>query len=324
MIRTVPKRLAALGFALAVCACSVSEDSQTRDGRTRITLQLNWVAEPEFGGYYAAVAEGFDRAEGLELELRGGGPGTPIEQMVAAGRVAFGISSADNVLIARSRGADLVAVYAAYQHFPQGIMAHAERGLKSLAEVFESGTIAMEPGTPYERLLRRRFGFAKVRTVPYSNNLAPFLHDPLFAQQCFITSEPIAARRAGAEPQVFPLSDIGYNPYAGVIITRSRVIAEKPETVLALVRAVRRGWQSYLRDPATANTAMHRLNPTMDLETFAAVAEAQKPLVGPTDLPESALGTMILPRWEALARQLTEIGIIEYGEEPAKAFFQPE
>ncbi|MBM4201009.1 MAG: ABC transporter substrate-binding protein, partial [Gammaproteobacteria bacterium] len=277
-MRLSPWILITLYLALALYGCSDGGEAGA-PGRVQVALQLNWVPEPEFGGYYAALDVGADQAVGLDLDVRGGGPGTPVEQMVAARRLDFGISSADNVLIARSRGADLVAIYAVYQTFPQGIMTHAGRGLKSLAQVFESGTIAMEPGTPYERLLRQRFGLDKVRAVPYSNNLAPFLHDPLFAQQCFITSEPFAARRAGADPQVFPLSDIGYNPYAGVIITRGQVIAEKPEIVNALVRAVRRGWQTYLEDPATANAAMHKLNPTMDPDTFAAVATAQKPLI---------------------------------------------
>ncbi|WP_201276205.1 ABC transporter substrate-binding protein [Methylotetracoccus oryzae] len=311
-----------LALVLNLTGCSAGGDAPAADGRTPVALQLNWVPEPEFGGYYAALQIGADREAGLSLDVRGGGPGTPVEQMVAAGRIDFGVSSADNVLIARSRGADLVAIYAVYQTFPQGIMTHSGRGLKSLAQVFESGTIAMEPGTPYERLLRQRFGLDKVRAVPYTNNLAPFLHDPLFAQQCFITAEPIAARRAGADPQVFPLTDVGYNPYAGVIITRSKVIAENPELVRSLVATVRRGWQAYLQDPRAANAEMHRLNPTMDLETFAAVAAAQEPLIAPADPSESELGTMRLERWEALAAQLTELGIIDRAE-PSNAFHNP-
>ena len=309
-----------LGWVLiSLCGCGPREESEDEDGLPRVALQLNWVPEPEFGGYYAARETGADREQGFRLDVRGGGPGTPVEQMIAAGRIDFGISSADNVLIARARGADLVAVYAVFQTFPQGIMVHAARGLKSLAEVFQGGTIAMEPGTPYQRLLEMKFGLSKVRAVPYNNNLAPFLHDPNFATQCFITAEPIAARRGGADPQVFPLKDAGYNPYAGVIITRSHVVAEQPERVRALVRAVRKGWQAYLADPRSANAVMQQLNPTMEPATFAEVAEVQRPLIADRVTDEHGLGVMQPERWQELADQLLDLGIIDRAE-PERAF----
>jgi NitT/TauT family transport system substrate-binding protein len=303
-------------------ACSSGQDAPDADGRHKIGLQLNWVPEPEFGGYYAARDLGAFQDAGLAVEIRPGGPGIPGLQMVAAGQVEFGITSADSILVARERGANVVAVFALYQTFPEGIMVHAERGLKSIGDVFEGGTLAMEPGTPYHRMLERRYGLAKIRAVPYSNNLGPFLHDPHFAQQCFITAEPIAARRAGANPQVFPISAIGYNPYSGVIFTRRQFLNEHPERVAALVRAVRQGWAAYLNDPAPANRTMHALNPTMDLDTFTEAAAIQKPLILGDDQPPQPLGSMTLERWQALAEQLRDLGLISRVE-PAAAFVNP-
>ena len=41
---------------------------------TKITVQLDWVAEPEHGGFYQALARGFFRAEGLDVTIIPGGP----------------------------------------------------------------------------------------------------------------------------------------------------------------------------------------------------------------------------------------------------------
>lgn len=307
---------------LMLAACSGGQDTPDGNGRTRLGLQLNWAPEPEFGGYYAARELGAYRDENLAVDIRPGGPGVPVVQMVAAGQVEFGITSADSLLVARERGADLVAFFALYQTFPEGIMVHAERGLASIAEVFAGGTLAMEPGTPYYRMLERHYGLGKVRAVPYSNNLGPFLHDPQFAQQCFITAEPIAARRAGAHPQVFPISDIGYNPYAGVVFARRQFLDTHPERVAALIRAARQGWQAYLDDPGPANRIMQALNPTMDPETFAAAAAIQKPLIQPEGQTPATLGRMSLERWQQLAAQLRELGLIGQVD-PAAAFVNP-
>ncbi|MCO5760697.1 MAG: ABC transporter substrate-binding protein [Chromatiaceae bacterium] len=284
-------------------------------------LQLNWVPEPEFGGYYAARETGAFAAEGLEVDIRPGGAQSPVEQMVAAGQVEFGITSADSLLMARDRGVDLVAIYAGYQSFPEGIMVHASRGLKSLAEVFKGGTLAVIPGTPFLKLLDREYGLGRMKVVPHDNNIAPFLQDPLMAQQCFVSSEPIVARHAGANPQVFMLSDIGFNPYTGVVFTRRQTLEAHPERVRTLVRAVRRGWQAYLADPEPANRLMHTLNPTMAATTFAEASLIQAPLIR-GGLADDQLGTMTLERWRNLAELLQGLGIIQ-GIDPDQAFVNP-
>src|SRR5512145_11013 len=54
-------------------------------GPARVKLALDWVPEPEFGGFYAARESGAFARHGLEVEVLGGGAGAPVAQMVAAG-----------------------------------------------------------------------------------------------------------------------------------------------------------------------------------------------------------------------------------------------
>ncbi|MEN8161787.1 MAG: ABC transporter substrate-binding protein [Myxococcota bacterium] len=136
-------------------------------------------------------------------------------------------------------------------------------------------------------------------------------------QQVFVTSEPIAARRAGAEPRVFLVADSGYDPYTAVVITHGETLRSEPETVAALVAALREGWRAYLDDPAPANALMGPLNPEMDAEAFRLAAEAQVPLIETKDAP---LGAMRAERWKALAAQLQELGLLE-APEPAERYF---
>ena len=99
--------LAALGLA----ACGADEP--------KLELALNWKPEPEFGGIFEAERLGAFAKRGLAVE-RTGGPGAPVVQMVTAQQVAFGIASADEVVLARDRGSDVVAIFATYQTCPQG------------------------------------------------------------------------------------------------------------------------------------------------------------------------------------------------------------
>jgi NitT/TauT family transport system substrate-binding protein len=294
--RTFLKAAPALGM-LASCRKSA-----------RITLALDWKPEPEFGGFYSAPYAG----HGLDVEVLPGGTGTPTVQMVGAGSVDFGIVSADELILARARGNDVVALFAVFQNNPAGIMVHASRHLNSFGEVFREGTLALQSGLPFARMLERKYGFSHVRVVPSpGGDITAFLNDPEFAQQCYLTSEPIAARRKGTAVTVFAISEIGYNPYATVLATSGEALRRNPAQVKTVVASVREGWRAYLNDPGPANRNMARSNPTMDADVFAQVAEAQKPLIDTEATRRDGLGTMSRERWETLIGQLMGLGDIQ-------------
>ena len=110
---------------------------------------------------------------------------------------------------------------------------------------------------------------------------------------------------------MFLVADEGFNPYVAVVITRRELWKEQPQRVKDFVAAVREGWRAYLDDAAPANAIMGKLNTTLDAETFAAAAQAQKPLIETEETRARGLGTMNRERWETLGRQLVELGIID-------------
>jgi len=272
---------------------------------TKLKVQLNWVPEPEFGGIYAARATKAYEKANLRVDIVGGGPSVPVLQVVASGQMDFGVVGADDVVPARARGVDVVAVFATFQHSPLGVMVHASRGIEKLEDI-KSGTLAIEPGLPFGQWLKKKYPFAGVSVVPYDGGVAKFLADPQYAQQCYVTSEPIAAKQRGADPKVFSARDTGFDPYTNVLIVRGDTLKTRMPLVKAFVAATREGWKSYLADPKPANDEMQKLNPAMDAATFAAASKAQEPLV---QAPE--LGAMTADRWQTIGAQLVELGTVK-------------
>ena len=322
-LNTMTRRLlltcvAALLTTLATGACKKKEEAAA-SGATHVKLALNWVAEPEFGGFYAAREGGAYGKRSLDVEIQGGGAGVPVVQMVAGGQADFGIVGADELLTARARGADVLPVFATFQTSPQGIMVHASRGAKNIGDVLKGGTLALEPGAPYAVFLAKKFGFQHVSIVPYDGGIARFLVDPNVAQQCYVTAEPLAARKNGGDPQVFLVADEGFNPYVGVLIVSRKTWTEHPDRVRAFVEASREGWTSYNSDPKPTNAVMRKVNASMDDATFAEAAAAQRPLTESADTQAHGLGSMTRDRWETLGKQLVELGIVD--KAPAVAEF---
>jgi NitT/TauT family transport system substrate-binding protein len=279
---------------------------------TKMQFALNWKAEPEFGGFYTAKMSGSFQKRNLDVEIIEGGAGTPVVQMVANNKVRFGIAAADEVVISQARGTDVVALFAVYQVNPQGIMVHPERGFKSIADVFKSpGTLAIQSGSPHTLFLQSQFPGYKVTFVPYAGGIATFLTDPNFSQQCFVTSEPLIARRKGKPAQSFLIADAGFKPYGTVVIARRQYVEKNQKQTRDLIDAVREGWIEYLRAPEPANNAMVKLNPAMDVLSMKEAAEVQTPFILGEGTPAQELGKMTMERWSTLVNQLYDLKLIK-------------
>jgi len=321
----VSRRIAGLALALALlhlstgCGGQMPEQRTTPDGRTILSLQLNWFPEPEFGGFYEAKRTGRYRDADLEVTVLAGGPSVPAVPLVASGRAHFGIAGADEVVAARAQEVPIVALFAVYQTSPQGIMVHASSGITDLAEVFAPRTPKLTlalMNEPYVNWLRRLYDFSNVTPVIYQGGVSQFVHNEHFAQQCFVTAEPFTADAAGATARAFLVADSGFNPYAGVVIAREDYVAEHEATVRAFLESTRRGWADYLQDPEPTNALMLPLNPGESAATFAKAAVRQTELIR----SDAGLGTMTVARWQRLIDQMVEIDEIDEPIDAAHCF----
>ena len=289
---------------------------------TKFRLALNWKPEPEFGGFYEAQLRGIYQKEGIDLEILPGGVGTPVIQMIEAGKVELGISNSDEVILGRSQGANAVSIYAVYQTSPMALLTHSERGFKELKDVFENpGTIAAERGLPYIRFCEKKYGLKKVKLVPFLGGITQFLSDKNLTQQGFVTAEPILARKQGAKPKTFLIADSGYNPYLTVVIVRIDFAEKNQEILKKFVKATQEGWRLYLKDPSVSNKHMATLNPTMDLDTFKEGAKEQIPLIETAETKKHGLGFQSAERWKQLADQLLDLGVVKKTF-PAETYFK--
>lgn len=313
--------LMAVLFAAAACGCS-QDAAPTPDagGLRKVTLQLNWYPECEHGGYYAALVKGYYRDEGLDVEIVAGGPNTPVTQQVDAGKATFGVVNADDVLLGRAAGADLVAVMAPLQNSPRCILVHEESGIRSLDDLRDV-TLAVGSRTTFFQYLKRRLPLSGVEVVAYSGSVAPFLDNPRYAQQGYVFSEPFLAKQAGAHPRSLMVSESGFNPYTSLLVTRGELVKSDPDLVRKMVRASVRGWRTYLESPAETNAEIERRNPEMNAAALQFGVEQLRPLCLPDNLPPERLGQMTAERWHALREQMIEAELLPHDAASADEAF---
>ncbi|MBM4074194.1 MAG: ABC transporter substrate-binding protein [Planctomycetes bacterium] len=286
---------------------NASSETQTK---TKVTLGLNWFPEAEHGGFYAALVHGYFTEEGLEVTIRPGGPKVPVISDVASGMIEFGVDNADKLLLLRAQQADAVAVMSPIQNSPRCIMVHKNSGLERLEDLKgkKPFTLAMNAGQPFAQFLKKRVDLTDIQIVAYPGNVVQFLSQPDYGQQAYSFSEPFVAEQKESDPVCLMLSEIGFNTYTSLLITRRELIDQQPELVAKMTRASIRGWEKYLSDPVETNQHIHTLNPEMGLEVLEFGVKALTPLCLPNDVSPVRLGQMSVERWKTLVEQMIEIG----------------
>jgi NitT/TauT family transport system substrate-binding protein len=304
-------------LCLATWGCnpptSIPSDNRPQGGPkdSKVTLLLNWYPEAEHGGYYAALVHGYYAEEGLDVTIRPGGKSVVVAPEIELGRVQFGIGNADDVLMARSEEAKLVALMAPLQDGPRCIMVRADSNIHSLQDL-KNVKLLIDLGRPYIPFLKSRGLLdSSVQTVPYMGTVTELVAGPGVAQQAYNFSEPLLAEQAGVPVRTLMLSEVGYNPYACCLITSKHLIREQPELARKMVRASIKGWQKYLTDAKLTNEFILKQNEQgMTLEALDYGVLKLKDLCLPRQMPESELGKMELERWQSLHQELVKLKLI--------------
>jgi len=123
------KKLACLMGAAALLAAGAAQAAD------KVTLQLKWVTQAQFAGYYVAKDKGFYKDEGLDVTIKPGGPDVAPEQVLAGGGADVVVDWMPAALAAREKGAPMVNIAQPFKHSGLELTCRADTGVKSPADL---------------------------------------------------------------------------------------------------------------------------------------------------------------------------------------------
>ncbi len=293
----------------------------------KVTLALNWKAQPELGGFYQALADGTYAAHGLEVAIRPGGPMINNRQLLQFERVEFLIAT--NLLQpfdAAKQRIPTKVVAAFFQRDPQCLIANPDSGYTTWDQLKTAPLYIGNTGRlSFFRWLSAAQGFKSANLRPYNHVLTPFLVDKQGVIQGYATAEPKRIEEAiGRAPAVFLLADHGWSSYSTLLETRADLIEKQPDVVQRFVDASILGWYRYLynADVSAANALIQRDNPAMtDAEIAYSRAKMREwELVDAGAALEHGVGAMNLERVKQFYAEMVAVGMYQAGDlDPAAA-----
>jgi NitT/TauT family transport system substrate-binding protein len=138
-------------FAAALAAAVVTAGTASAAPKlTNISIQLQWVPQAQFAGYYAAQDLGYYKKAGLNVKLLNGGPQIVPGQVVAAGRAQFGVNWLTALLAARDTGTNLVDIAQVFSRSGMTELTWKSSGINSIAKMKDKKVGNWLGGDQYE------------------------------------------------------------------------------------------------------------------------------------------------------------------------------
>jgi len=142
---------AVLVIAVAIAGTAgVTTRASAAPKLTNVTLQLKWVPQAQFAGYYAASLLGYYKQAGLNVTLKNGGPNIIPEQVVASGQAQFGVDWLPSLLSARDKGTDLVNVAQVFARSGMTQLTWKSSGINTIAKMKGKKVANWLGGNQYE------------------------------------------------------------------------------------------------------------------------------------------------------------------------------
>src|SRR5208282_3516277 len=127
--RKMKKSLTAFVSMAAILAAGAAHAAD------KVTLQLKWVTQAQFAGYYVAKDKGFYKEEGLDVTIKPGGPDIAPEQVLIGGGADVVVDWMPGALAAREKGAPMVNIAQPFKRSGLELTCRADTGVKTPADL---------------------------------------------------------------------------------------------------------------------------------------------------------------------------------------------
>jgi polar amino acid transport system substrate-binding protein len=238
-------RMQRLLAALLVALCCLASPALAELDDEVVVIQLKWLHQFQFAGYYAALERGYFADEGLRVELRERRPGLdPVEQ-VLQGKAHYGVT--DSVLLKHHvRGAPVVIVAAIMQHSANALLTLEGAGLLMPHDLMDRSIGVPDNGVDAIDLqaMLAEGGITPRRQhrLGWDERIRALLAREIDAIAVYATNEPFVLREMGFGVELISPRHFGVDVYGDMLFTSQDEATRSPERVAAMRRAVLRGW----------------------------------------------------------------------------------
>ena len=291
----------------------VVQPNESDAGLKHVTLQLAWLHQFQFAGYYAAAEKGFYRDAGFDVTIvEGASDKKPIEEVIS-GRANYGVARSE-LLIHRLHGEPVVVLAAIFQHSAIIMLAQKESGINSPQDMIGKRVMLLPGNDAAEYLAMFKsegVSLDKLKIIPSTYNIEDLIDGKTDVFNAYITNEPYYLKQSGIPASIISPITYGIDFYGDCLFTSEQEMNKHPDQVRAFRAASLRGWEyamAHSEEIIDVIVGKYGVKKSRDHLRFEAAA--MRKLMLP-DLVE--IGHMNKGRWQHMADTYVALGMADSG-----------
>jgi ABC-type nitrate/sulfonate/bicarbonate transport system substrate-binding protein len=275
-------------LALALAGCGGTTSGSGTTPLTTVKLALDWTPNTNHTGIYVALAKGWYRSQGIDLQLLPYSASIAPEQYVGTRKSDFAISFTEAVTQSRAAGIPLVSVAAVIQHNTSALVSLKSSGLDTVASL--AGKRYAGFGAPYEQpVVSQVLKCGGAPSTSFQNIVTQL--DPIEALKSkqfdfawiYLGWEGIQAQREGLALNVFPItepcSSANDTPipdyYTPVIVSTQGYLAANGDIARRFLTATQQGYAYAIAHPTEAAQMLIQQAPAGTFDDLGLVTASQ-------------------------------------------------
>jgi ABC-type nitrate/sulfonate/bicarbonate transport system substrate-binding protein len=227
---------------------STGARAQTAD---TLKFQLSWIKSIQYGGYFAALDQGFYSKLGVDAQFNSGGPNMDAVANVASGNQMMGDRPVGALLVARDKGIPIKVIGTVFQKSPFCIMSLASKPLRTMKDM-AGKTIAVPTGSrPLMINLLRDSGMepSDVNIVPSAPDPSALATGQVDGYAGYSTNQGVMLQTRGVEIFALNVQDLGVPETVGTLYAREDFLAANRDLVVRFLKASAAGWDWAMNHP---------------------------------------------------------------------------
>ena len=212
----------------------------------KITLQLQWLDQFQFAGYYIAKEKGYYKDVNLNVELKKFNNNINVVDDVLSNKVQYGVGRS-SLLVAKSHGKDIVALAAIFQSSPLMLLALKSSNINTL-EDFKNKKMMMtndtlETVSLNAMLASRGVLFKDTLLQNHSFDLNDLITKKTDIMVSYTSNEPFRLKEKNIKYNIFSPTKYGFDFYSDILFTGSNELTNHPKRVEKFLNASLKGWE---------------------------------------------------------------------------------
>ena len=212
----------------------------------KVSIQLQWLNQFQFAGYYMAKEKGFYTESGLDVEIKNFKHGIkPIDEVLNK-KATYGIGRS-TLIIDKSNGKDIVLLASIFQSSPLVFISLKDTNVNTIADFKnkiamvtfnDSSTVSLQA-----MMNKHNIHNSDINLVPYTYNINDLINKKTDLMTAYISNQPFELQKIGIKYNIFDPKDYGFDFFEDILFTHNDETIYHRKRTKEFKKASLKGWE---------------------------------------------------------------------------------